>query len=278
MVQHPRRLSYDEALNESNNPSEHTPLVTPSHRQRRGLRRAPIKVLQLIFSGIKKSAKLVRGNRQRNYRNRSRLPSGAQSTNLPSGEMRCPLELQSRIGARSISSRTIHSFEQGIMPVHEVNQGIDDIQSQVLAQSELILRRALFLIGFYLLGTYQPVNFLTPSIVWNVAYAVAVAWATCALIQCVSFILSDRANYLSYEVAIDEEQIPVQREPIDKDVNIVKRSAVSSDLFDDESEDEGDVAKEEGKESLGDRLDYFDNDRDATLPAQGSRRRTKSSM
>ena len=276
MVHHPRRLSYDEALDLSNNPSERTPLVSPSHRQRRGLRRAPIKILQLIFSGVKKSAKLVRGNRQRNYRNRSRLPAGAQSTNMPSGEIRRPLELQSRIGARSASSRTVHSFEQGIMPVHEVNQGIDDIQSQVLAQSELILRRALIFIGFYLLGTYQPVKFLTRSIVWNVAYAVGVAWATCTLIQCVSFILSDRANYLSYEVAVDEEQIPIEREPVDEDVNIVKRSAVSSDLFDDASEDEGDVAKEEVKESPDDRLDNID--RDATLPAQGGRRRTNSSM
>jgi len=278
MVHHPRRLSYDEALDASNNPSERTSLVSPSHRQRRGLKRAPIKVLQLIVSGIKKSTKLVRGNRQRNYRNRSRLPVGAQSTNAPSGEIRGPLELQSRIGARSVSSRTITSFEQGIMPVHAVDQGIDDIQSQVLAQSELILRRALFLIGVYLLGMYQPVKFLTPSIVWNVAYAVGVAWATCSLIQCVSFILSDRANHFSYEVVVDEEQIPVQRELVDEDVNIETRSAVPPDLFDDESEDEGDAAKEEVEESLDDRLDYFDNDKDATRPVQGGRRRTKSFM
>jgi hypothetical protein len=278
MVNHPRRLSYDEALDLSNNLSEHTPLVSPSHRQRRGLRRAPIKILQFIFSGIKKSAKLVRGNRQRNYRNRSRLPAVARSTNVPSGESRRSSELQSRIGAQSMSSRTIHSFEQGIMPVHEVSQGIDDIQSQVLAQLELILRRALILIGFFLLGTYQPVNFLTPSIVWNVAYVVGVAWATCTLIQCVSFILSDRANYLSYEVAVDEEQILFEREPIDEDMNIVERSAVSSDLVDDESEDESDVAKEEVKESPDDRLDNFDKDRDATLPVPGGRRSTRSSM
>jgi hypothetical protein len=79
-------------------------------------------------------------------------------------------------------------------------------------------------------------------------------------------------------VAVDEEQILFEREPIDEDMNIVERSAVSSDLVDDESEDESDVAKEEVKESPDDRLDNFDKDRDATLPVPGGRRSTRSSM
>jgi len=274
MVHRPRRLSYEDELNESNNDQmmEDDALLLPARRQRRGLRRIPNKVFHSISSGVRKGAKLMRGNRRRGNRSRSRRSAGT-------GEISHPSMPPSRANhhVRSLSSRTVNfnSFAESEMPVHDVvDQGIDidDMQSQVLVQTETFLRYLLVLIGVYLLGMQQPIEFSNPAVVWNIGYVVGIAWTTCFIIRFVSLILSDRSDYLTDEEVPGSEQEAVQREPIHEMVHNQTRRVAPLNLVDEES----DIDEEEAEESPDD-LMSFDNDGDLQPSVQGQRRRTRNS-
>jgi len=194
-----------------------TPIMASSSKQRPRPRRvrtrtaqmtarAPLRLFQSITSGVKKSAKLVRGNtrtrRQRSHRPRtdSRVPldddvTGETLPLLNSAPMRHDSGHSLRSGVHN-SYRTTAS--NGTM-----NQDIDidDIQARVLRNMEFMLRQILILIAVYLLGSYQPIGFLAPPFVQSVGYFVAVAWGTCALITSVSWVVSFRT-----ETGADEEQ------------------------------------------------------------------------
>mmetsp|Transcript_21566 Transcript_21566/g.24572 ORF Transcript_21566/g.24572 Transcript_21566/m.24572 type:complete len:586 (+) Transcript_21566:195-1952(+) len=218
----------------------------PARRQRRGRRRMPVKVLRSISSGIRKGAKLVRGNRRMGNRSRSRQSAGVNLATLPAGHINHPLMPPSRASARSLSSCSGNSFEQSNTPSCVVAQEIDYIQSQVLVHTKSFLRYLLVLIGVYLLGTQQPIKFLNPSLVWNVGYGVGVAWSTCFAIQFVSWILSDRSAYLIEEEVTVAEQGTVQKESTDEAVQGRERRAVQLDFVDEESE----IDEEHSEEKL----------------------------
>lgn len=230
----------------------------------------PIKVLHSISSGIRKGAKLVRGNRRRGNRSRSRQSAGVNSPTSSAGKINHPSMPPSRASVRSLSSRSRNSFEQSNMPVRVVDQEIDDIQSQVLVHTESFLRYLLVLIGVYLLGMQQPLN---PSLVWNLGHVVGVAWATCFAIRFVSWILSDRSAYIIEEEVAGTEQMTVQRESTDEVVHNREQRSVQLDFVDEESE----IDEEEAEESSDDRLMYFDDGRDLPPSLQGKMRRSRNS-
>ena len=185
-----------------------TPLQPTDQKQQRSVKsssakvikstaRVPIKLLRSISSGVKKSAKLVRvtGKRKgtRHSSRSSRVPSRRSRTSrsLPDDNAGEHLSLLSPPARNSIV-RSIGSTQKSYEDNDEaVIVNHDDVQARVLNVAESVLRKALILIGAYMLGFNQAIDL---ALVWNAAYFIGVAWGTCAIIIVLSWFESMRTE------------------------------------------------------------------------------------
>lgn len=151
--------------------------------------RAPLKIFQkLVRIGSHKRGdrerRLIGSNRARSRRRR-RGNAPLLDDSISTGENMPLISTPVRdLSTHSTSTRETYVHRSNEL---DLDQGIENIQARVLNTAELILRHILVLIGVYLLGAQQSIQFLTQTLVVNTGYFVGVAWGTCALIQLISW-------------------------------------------------------------------------------------------
>ncbi len=228
--------------------------------RRGGPAKAPIRILQSISSGVKKSAKLVgiHGSRRPRTRRRHGHSHGYGSTNARYSRSSRRRNLRRNGSGNMAANRVIieddmvHegsslvSDEPSLDDRHtsslrlgqnshmvgiEMDMGMgtapQDVQARVLNDLELVLRHAVVLISAYLLGVSQPIKFVKEAVVWSIGKVLGIAWGTCAFIKISTWFMTTEPIEEDERIEDMMESIPLiednNAQMIDDDNDMIRR-------------------------------------------------------